>query len=100
MLYVGYAEDAPGNDEKRAAMRDQHVAYLRAKPDVVVLGGGLLDGADARVGTCLIISAPDMAAAQAWFANEPYNKAGFFKSIKITRVSRGVWNPDLAADTK
>jgi uncharacterized protein YciI len=100
MLYIGYAEDVPGMDEKRAAIRDQHVAYLRAKPDMVVLGGGLLDAADARLGTCLIISAPDMAAAKAWFAEEPYNKGGFFKTLKITRVGRGVWNPELAADTK
>lgn len=100
MLYIGYAEDVPGTEEKRAAIRDEHVAYLRAKPDAVVLGGGLLDDADKRVGTCLIVSAPNMDAARAWFAAEPYNKAGCFASLKITRVSRGVWNPDLAADTK
>ena len=100
MLYLGYAEDIPGTGEKRAAVRDQHVAYLHATPEVVVLGGPLLDGNDARLGTCLIISAPDMAAAQAWFADEPFNKAGLFKSLKITRVSRGIWNPELAADTK
>lgn len=100
MLYIGYAEDAPGTEDERAAIRDQHVAYLRAKPDAVVLGGGLLDANDTRLGTCLIISAPDYASARAWFDDEPYNKAGMFKSLKVTRVSRGVWNPDLAADTK
>ena len=100
MLFIGYAEDAPETDEKRAALRDEHVAYLRAKPDAVVLGGALSDGNGARLGTCLIVSAPDFTAAQAWFAAEPYNKAGLFKSLRVTRVSRGVWNPDLAADTK
>lgn len=99
MLYIGYAEDNPGTEDKRAKLREEHVAYLRATP-AVVLGGGLLDDDNARLGTCLIISAPDMDAARAWFAAEPYNKAGLFSTLKITRVSRGVWNPDLAADSK
>jgi len=100
MLYIGYGEDNPGTDDKRAAARDAHMAYLHGTHEVVVLGGQLLDGNDKRLGSCLIISAPDMATAQAWFAGEPFNKAGIFKSLKVTRVARGVWNPELAADTK
>jgi len=100
MLYIGYAEDAPGNEEKRAALREEHVAYLHAKPKKVVLGGGLLDGENVRLGNCLVIFAADLAAAEAWFADEPYNKAGLFTSLKITRISRGVWNPEIAANTK
>ena len=101
MLYIGYGEDNPGTDEKRAAVRDAHFAYLLGGDhEIVVLGGQLLDGNDKRLGSCLIISAPDMATAQDWFANEPFNKAGIFKSLKVTRVARGVWHPELAADTK
>lgn len=100
MLYIGYAEDVPGTDERRAATRDAHLAYLHGTHEVVVLGGQLLDGNDKRLGSCLIISAPDMAAAQAWFADEPFNKAGIFKSLKVARIARGVWNPELAADSK
>ena len=100
MLYIGYAEDIPGTDEKRAAALDAHLAYLHGTTEIVVLGGPLLDAADKRHGTCLIISAPDMATAEDWFANEPFNQAGIFKSVKVSRVRRGVWHPELAADSK
>jgi uncharacterized protein YciI len=100
MLYIGYAEDIPGTDEKRAAARAAHMAYLHGTTEIVVLGGPLLDGDDKRHGTCLIISAPDMATAEDWFANEPFNKAGIFKSLKVSRVMRGTWHPELAADSK
>jgi uncharacterized protein YciI len=100
MLYIAYAEDNAGTADKRKELRDAHMAYLHADPHVVVLGGPLLDGADERLGTCLIITAPDLSTAQAWFAEEPFNKGGLFKSIKITRVMRGHWSPELAADSK
>ncbi|HEY5341694.1 MAG TPA: YciI family protein [Candidatus Aquilonibacter sp.] len=100
MLYIGYAEDAPGKEEQRAALREEHLRYLHGKPKKIVLGGGLLDGDNARLGNCFVIFAESLAAAQAWFAEEPYNKAGLFASLEITRISRGVWNPELAANTK
>ncbi len=100
MLYIGYAEDVPGSEEQRAALREEHIAYLHGKPKKIVLGGGLLDGENVRFGNCFVIFAENLAGAEAWFANEPYNKAGLFASLKITRISRGVWNPELAANTK
>jgi uncharacterized protein YciI len=99
-LYIAFAEDLPGTSEKRAAMRDAHVAYLHTTPEILVLGGATFDGSDARMGSCLIVSAPDFATAKAWFDNEPWNKAGLFKSVKVARVQKGTWHPELAADAK
>jgi uncharacterized protein YciI len=100
MLYIGFGEDLPGTDEKRAAAREAHMHYLHGTTEVVVLGGQILDRNEKRMGSCLIISAPDYATAEDWFANEPFNKAGIFKSLTVARVHKGVWNPELAADTK
>ena len=100
MLYIGFGEDLPGTDDKRAATRDAHVAYLHGTPEIVVLGGATFDGNDKRVGSCLIISAPDFATAKAWYDNEPWNKAGLFKSFEVARVAKGTWNPELAKDSK
>ncbi len=94
MLYLGYAEDLPGTAEKRLALRDEHMDYLHHEPEVLVLGGPLMDGADARLGTFLLIDAPDMATAQKWFADEPFNKGGLFESMKVTRVKQGHWHPE------
>ena len=44
----------------------------------------------------LIINVPDLAAAEAWSKSEPFRRAGLFKSVKITRMRRGQWNPDAA----
>jgi uncharacterized protein len=100
MLYLGFGEDLPGTDDKRKALRDAHFAYIHGTPEIVVLGGATFDGDDARMGSCIVISAPDFPTAKAWFDAEPWNKAGLFKSFAITRVQRGIWNPELAADTK
>jgi uncharacterized protein len=97
MLYIGFAEDQPGTSEKRESLRQAHHAYLHKTPEVVVLGGPLLDGSDGRLGSCIMIDAPDMAAAEAWYANEPFNKNGCFKSLRIARVRQGIWNPNLVA---
>jgi len=100
MLYIGYGEDLPNSDDKRAPLREAHVAYLHGTPEIVVLGGALFDGSDARFGSCLIISAPDFATAKAWYENEPWNKAGLFTSFKVARVQKGTWHPELVVDTK
>lgn len=100
MLYIGYGEDNPGTEDVRKAARDAHMAYLHGGPhEITVLAGQLLDAGENRTGSCLIISAPDFATAQAWFANEPFNKAGVFKSFKVSRLNKGVWHPELAADS-
>jgi len=74
-----------------------HFAYLEAHRDILVLGGALLADEDAtRTGSVLIINVPDRAAAERFSANEPLRSAGVFKSVRITRMRRGQWNPDAA----
>ena len=92
---MGYLEDGPDSSERLAALRPEHLAYLRADPAVVVLGSAMFDVAGARVGSCLIVSAQDRVAAEEWFANEPLNKNGLFRSVRITEVRIGIWHPEL-----
>ena len=101
MFYLGVGEDLPGSDDKRAALRDAHVAYLNGTPNsIVVLGGAMFDPSDARFGSCLLITAPDFATAQTWFDNEPWAKAGLFKSFTVKRVQKQQWRPELGANEK
>jgi uncharacterized protein len=97
MLYIIYQEDREDGDPIRAAERERHLAYLERHKDILVLGGALLaeDGVK-RLGSCLILNLPSGAAAEAWSRDEPFRKAGLFKSVKITRMRRGQWNPDAA----
>jgi uncharacterized protein len=94
MLFIVYQEDRDDGEAIRAATRESHLAYLAQHEDILVLGGALLaDGSDKRLGSCLIINVADRAAAEEFSRNEPFRRAGLFKSVKITRMRRGQWNP-------
>jgi len=100
MLYIIYQEDKEGGETIRAATKETHLAYLERHRDILVLGGALLaDDGVKRLGSCLIVNVPDRAAAEAFSAEEPFRKAGLFKSVKITRMRRGQWNPAAAPKT-
>jgi uncharacterized protein YciI len=100
MLYIIYQEDRPDAQAIRAATREAHLAYLERHKDILLLGGGLLaeDGVT-RTGSVLIINVPDRRAAEAFSASEPFRKAGLFKTVIITRMRRGQWNPQAAPKT-
>lgn len=97
MLYIIYQEDRPDGAALRVANREAHFAYLEKHRDILVLGGALLaeDGVT-RTGSVLVINAPDLAAAEAFSRDEPFRKAGLFRTVKISRMRRGQWNPAAA----
>lgn len=97
MLYIIYQIDKPDSQAARAQAREAHFAYLERHKDILVLGGALLaDVGDARLGSVLIINVPSRQAAEAFSADEPLRKAGVFRSVTITRMRRGQWNPAAA----
>jgi uncharacterized protein len=100
MLYIIYQEDRDDGAAIRAAERERHLAYLERHRDILVLGGALIadDGA-ARLGSCLVINVAGREAAEAFSRDEPFRRAGLFKTVKITRMRRGQWNPAAAPAT-
>ena len=100
MLYIIYQEDRDDGAEIRAANKDEHFAYLDRHQDILLLGGALLgDDGVKRTGSCLIINVPTREQAEEFSRNEPFRKAGLFKSVKIARMRRGQWNPAAAPRT-
>lgn len=101
MLYIIYQEDRDGSEDVRAAERERHLAYLERHKDILVLGGALTaDDGGKRLGSCLVINVPSRADAEAFSRDEPFRKAGLFKSVKISRMRRGQWNPAAAPKTE
>ena len=97
MLYIIYQEDRDDGAEIRAANKDKHFAYLDKHEDILVLGGALLaDDGVKRLGSCLILNVPSREQAEEFSRNEPFRKAGLFQTIKITRMRRGQWHPEVA----
>ena len=82
MLIALIARDKPGALQIRLDKRDAHVAYLK-NSGVVSQAGPLLDDGGQMCGSLVVLEVADMAAAQAWAANDPYAKAGLFASVEM-----------------
>lgn len=82
MLVALIAHDKPGALQVRQDNRPAHVAYLKSG-DVVQQAGPLLDDAGEMAGSLIILEVDDMAAAQAWAAQDPYSQADLFASVEL-----------------
>ena len=101
MLYMMYGIDGPDGARIRAEQRQAHFDYLKKNQVIMVLGGATLnDEDDGSTGSVLIINVPNRAVADAFADNEPFNMAGLFKQVFVTRMRRGHWFPDNAPDSK
>jgi len=100
VLYILYNEDRSDGLAIREATREAHLAYLERHKDKLVLGGGLLsEDGKTRLGSVFILNVPDRRAAEAFSADEPFRKAGLFKTTRITRMRRGQWHPEVAPES-
>ncbi len=82
MLYALICDDKPGGLDIRKATREAHLDYIRTT-GVVAQAGPLLDAAGEMAGSLVILDVPDLAAAEAWAANDPYAAAGLFERVAI-----------------
>lgn len=99
MLYILYCEDDMSASERiRSTYKETHQAYLAQHASLIVLGGAMLDeDGETRVGSTLVLRVNSRAEAEAFSANEPFRRAGLYASVKITRMRRAQWHPELAA---
>lgn len=83
MLVCLLAHDKAGALDVRLENRSAHVEYLKST-NHVHLAGPLIDADGGMCGSMIVLDVPDMAAAEAWAANDPYAKAGLFSSVTLT----------------
>ncbi len=89
MLFLIHAEDKPDSVELRMVTRPTHLEYMA--PFDIRVGGPLVNENGDMAGSCLIIEAEDLAAAQSFAENDPYNKAGLFERVSITEFKAITW---------
>jgi hypothetical protein len=65
------------------ATREAHLAYVREHVEVVKVAGPMLDEAEGMAGSLFILDCADRAAAAAFNAADPYQKAGLFGQVEI-----------------
>jgi len=74
--------DKPGALQLRLDNRPAHVEHLKSS-GVVELAGPFLDPHGNMTGSLIVLDVPDLAAAEAWAAADPYAQAGLFESVAI-----------------
>lgn len=82
-LFVAVCIDKPDSLALRMANREAHFAYLGAHPGAVTLGGPFLTEAGEMAGSLIVYDLPDLAAAKAFNAEDPYVQAGLFERVEI-----------------
>lgn len=76
--------DKPDHVSLRMENRPDHLDYLKANQNKILVGGPTLsdDGAQ-PTGSLLIMEFDSLSEAEAFAAADPYNKAGLFGSVTV-----------------
>lgn len=84
MHFAIYCLDKPDSTSLRAQARPAHLEYATRHAGRIVLAGPMLsdDGKD-MVGSLFVVDFPDKAAVERFTLEDPYRKAGLFRSVEI-----------------
>ncbi|MFO1143032.1 MAG: YciI family protein [Amaricoccus sp.] len=97
MFWAVHCLDKPNSKGTRDEFLAVHRAYLDENAGILFFSGPLQnDDASANHGSLFILNVPGRGEAEAFAANEPFNQNGVFKSVTITRMRKGRYNPELA----
>jgi len=97
MLWAISRVAGPKFAELREKLLEPHLDYLRSHKKILVLSGGTTaDDGKEFVGSLLIVNVGSRAEAQAFADGDPFQKAGMFTNVTITRMRKGQWNPEAA----
>lgn len=70
-------------NEKRVALRTQHLQYIEANKDRIFCGGPTVDLHGQPEMMLIILDALDLASAEAFIKAEPYNQSGLFEQVTV-----------------
>jgi uncharacterized protein YciI len=73
----------PGTDARRAAVRDAHVEYLKARSELLLAAGVLLETTSSPRGSLILVDTEDRAQAQALADGDPFQLAGLLSEVSV-----------------
>jgi uncharacterized protein len=83
MRFAIQCQLAENIEEKRLALRPNHLRFMEANKDRIFCGGPTVS-LEGQLETMLIIlNAADLTSAEAFMQAEPYNQAGVFQQVMI-----------------
>lgn len=93
MPYAIQTIDQPDSAALRASVREAHIKYLDAHLDKLLAAGAFLnDDGSGGHGSLIIVDTDDRKVAEELIANDPFNQAGLFQKITVTRWRKGYFN--------
>ncbi|MCE2999622.1 MAG: YciI family protein [Betaproteobacteria bacterium] len=97
MLWAVICTDNPNTAAIRESVLQPHRDYLKSQKHILVLSGATQsdDGSEA-IGSLFILNVNSRAEAKKFSDGDPFTQKGVFKSITITRMRKGNWNPETA----
>ena len=97
MLWAVICIDKPGTAAAREELLKVHREYLTTKDDIIFFSGPLQsDDASQALGSLFVLNVPGRKEAQAYIDAEPFNNAGIFVNVRISRMRKGRFQPQLA----
>ena len=97
MLWTISCIDKPDTAAIREKVLVPHREYLGSQKRILVLAGATQnDDGTAAIGSLFVVNVGSRAEAKAFSDGDPFTQNGVFKSITITRMRKGQWNPEAA----
>jgi uncharacterized protein len=97
MFWVISCVDNPDTAAIREKVLQPHRDYLASQKGILVVSGATQndDGTQA-IGSLFIVNVENRAKAKAFSDGDPFAQNGVFKSVTITRMRKGQFNPGAA----
>jgi uncharacterized protein len=83
-LFAIVAQDRPDAGTLRADTRPRHLDHVATIAPSIVTAGAMLGESGAPLGSIIVAAFPDLDAARAFAAADPYAQAGLFGSVSVT----------------
>lgn len=97
MLWVISCVDNPATAAIRESVLQPHRDYLQSQKGILVLAGATQnDEGSEAIGSLFVVNANSRAEAKKFSDGDPFTQKGVFRSITITRMRKGQWNPGAA----
>ncbi len=86
LQFIVRSTDAPNACTLRAPLVQAHRDYMDRHADIIIARGRLVSDDGAKpVGSAVLLDVADRAAAEIFWANEPFNEAGVYHQATIDR---------------
>jgi uncharacterized protein len=93
MHYTVYCLDHDNMVERRLEHYEDHKAYLATSPVRMVMSGPLLAGDEkTMIGSFFLYEADDIGDVMHFNSNDPFNKAGIWRTVEIRPFLKRVDN--------